>query len=447
MNLTIHRGAQEIGGTCVELQAQNTKILIDFGMPLMDSVGGDFNERELENKPVSQLIKENILYPIKGLYKDTPPQVDAILISHSHKDHYGFLKYANPQIPVYISDGAKKLIDVLNVFIKEEHRITIVNPNVIKDRKPFKIGNFRITPYIVDHSGFEAMSFHIVDTTSRKSIFYSGDFRATGWKHRLFDNFIANTPKNIDYLLMEGTMIGRETGEYPDEPAVCNKIAEILRTTDENIVFSYCSGQNIDRIVTFYKAARKAEALFIVDPYTACVLNAIKSSNASIPQIDWKDIRVYISNYFGKGDIYINKINKSKFRDFIPSLGRRKIKNDDLSKTNRKVLMLMRNSMIPAVSRIKGINGSKLIYSQWKGYVGKESAEAKKFKDFVGKYGLKVEYVHTSGHAAEEKLKEFAKAVKPTKDMIPVHTVYPEKFRILFGAQVKNLPNGKKLEI
>jgi len=447
MNITIHRGAKEIGGTCVELQAGNTKILLDFGTPLMTELGEDFNERSIACKSVNELIKERTLYPIEGLYGSGKAQVDAILISHSHKDHYGFIKYANPQIPVYISQGAKSLIDVLNIFIRKEHRITIVNPRIMKDRTPFEIGDFRIVPYVVDHSGFEAMSFHVIDKTNGKSIFYSGDFRATGWKHRLFDKVVANPPRGVDYLLMEGTMIDREEGEYPDEPAVFDKMVKVLTGAGNNIILSYCSAQNIDRIVTFYKAARKAGALFVIDPYTACVLNAIKPIHSSIPQLDWQDIRVYMANYFRKGDIYIKKINESSLSGFIPALARRKIKDDELSRMNRKVLMLMRNTMIPVVSRIAGIRGSKLVYSQWDGYIKKDNKEARTFKAFVNKYDLDVQYIHTSGHATKDKLKMLAQAIDPTGNIIPIHTRSPESFKRLFGDKVMSLPNGKDLTL
>ncbi len=42
MKLTIYRGTHEIGGTCVELSTENTQILIDIGLPLVDEEGQSF---------------------------------------------------------------------------------------------------------------------------------------------------------------------------------------------------------------------------------------------------------------------------------------------------------------------------------------------------------------------------------------------------------------------
>ena len=39
MQLTIHRGTEEIGGSCVELQTKEARILIDFGLPLLGDEG------------------------------------------------------------------------------------------------------------------------------------------------------------------------------------------------------------------------------------------------------------------------------------------------------------------------------------------------------------------------------------------------------------------------
>ena len=40
MNIIIHRGTKEVGGSCVEITCQDSCILIDFGIPL----GFDFDE-------------------------------------------------------------------------------------------------------------------------------------------------------------------------------------------------------------------------------------------------------------------------------------------------------------------------------------------------------------------------------------------------------------------
>lgn len=39
MRIIIHRGIHEIGGTCIEVEAGGTRIILDVGMPLFD---GDF---------------------------------------------------------------------------------------------------------------------------------------------------------------------------------------------------------------------------------------------------------------------------------------------------------------------------------------------------------------------------------------------------------------------
>ena len=69
MQLIIHRGTQEIGGTCVELITGKSKILIDFGMPLVDSQQEPFDSKILADKSVAELKKLKILPDVKGLYK------------------------------------------------------------------------------------------------------------------------------------------------------------------------------------------------------------------------------------------------------------------------------------------------------------------------------------------------------------------------------------------
>lgn len=50
MKLTIHRGSKEIGGTCVELKSGDSRILIDFGLPLVDENMERFDFKRIKGK-------------------------------------------------------------------------------------------------------------------------------------------------------------------------------------------------------------------------------------------------------------------------------------------------------------------------------------------------------------------------------------------------------------
>ena len=145
------------------------------------------------------------------LYKEDndnkPP--DAILISHSHPDHYGLLPFVKPQIPLYLSEGCLELIKATYYFRGLDSNLEAVE--IIENNKCFSIGDFKIIPYLVDHSGFDAYAFLI--EAEGKRIFYSGDFRGHGKKRILFDRFIANPPKDIGFLIMEGTGIEGKDGQ------------------------------------------------------------------------------------------------------------------------------------------------------------------------------------------------------------------------------------------
>lgn len=430
MKLIIHRGTKEIGGSCVEFKTVNNRILLDFGIPLVSRTRQPFDVNQLKDKTIQKLRTEGILPDIKGLYKDEQKDIDGILISHSHLDHYGFLQYVNPEIPIYLSKGAGILIDVSNIFIPT--KVGKLNTRIISHKKQFNIGDFTIMPFLVDHSAFDALAFLI--EAGGKKLFYSGDFRGHGRKSALFRQMVYRPPKNIDCLLMEGSTLGRAEKICNDEKEVEERIVQILRKK-KNITFLFASSQNIDRLVSAYKACRRTDSIFVIDIYTAFILDKLGTFSKHIPQFNWRNVRVkYLKNH-------ARALEKAGRKDLFFKYNKRKIKIPELNQKKNDILMLARNnSFFPVL--LKGLNnpeGATIIYSMWEGYLSEQ------FRAFCREKELVIEYVHTSGHAALEDLRLFSRALNP-KTLIPIHTFEGKSFPKLFK-NVKILCDGETLTL
>lgn len=417
MKLIIHRGAREIGGSCVELATDDSRIIIDFGMPLVDSELQPFDSKSISGKSIEELKGKKILPDIQGLYKNDKSQINAILISHSHLDHYGLLDFANIDILVYISQGAKELIDVSNIFLNKN--IHLVNTHIINHLTPFCINDFTITPYLVDHSAFDAYAFLI--EAEGKKVFYSGDFRNHGRKAGLFKKIIENPPNNIDCILMEGSMLGRSEMAYKNEKGVEAEIVKILKEQN-NITFLFSSSQNIDRLVSAYRACLKTGTTFVIDIYTAYILQKLKAISEKIPQFDWEKMRVKFFRW------HAERLADAGHKELLYIYNKQKIEMDEINEKKNKVLMLARdNSIFPyIVQNLNDIEGAKIIYSMWEGYLTDE------FTNFCRDKKIEIKQVHTSGHAVLNDLQCFAKALSP-KQLVPIHTFESARYSEYFS--------------
>jgi len=427
MKVTIYRGAKEIGGTCIEIQSKRTKILVDFGLPLVDQNRERFDSKSLTGKSVEDLKKLNVLPDINGLYKGEKSTYDAIMLSHSHQDHYGLLSFVNPEIPVYMSKGCKELIEVSNFFGQTEYDLK--NIKTVEMWQSFQAGDFTITPYLVDHSGFDALAFLI--ESENKKIFYSGDFRSHGRKGVLFRKFLDNPPQNVDYLIMEGSMIGRDTGQYQTETDVENEMTSLLKGRS-CLFFIACSSQNIDRLVSIYRACVKSSRIFVIDPYTAFIMDKLKTISKNIPQYDWgKNIRLffvpnrYTEKMAGNQSLFKFKSAKITYQQMQEMRNQLVIKDSYLT---RKIF-----------AKKQDLGDSTLIYSMWNGYLPD-------VKPFWEQNNIPIVEIHASGHAYVEDLQKFVKALNP-KYIIPNHTFYPERYVDFFGDNVRIVNDKDPIEI
>ena len=450
LELTIYRGSHQVGGTCIEMKSGSSRILIDLGMPLNDKDGKDFlidplkGKKEWDTKDISELKNSGILPDIKGLYQDDKKDFDAILVSHSHGDHYGLLHFANPEIPVVMSPGAQRLIETLNAFVPRQVLLSNIIPAI--HNKDIPIGGFIVKPYLMDHSAFDARGFFITEKSTGKTLFYSGDFRATGHKENAFKMLVDHPPMKPDYLVLEGTSVGRGEPEFKTEKEAQQGIREVLKK-GPRLVLVACSGQNIDRLCSLYAEARRAGYELVIDPYIACVLENLRDLPyaRNIPLLENPGMRALIHNY-ARGDKYVHKIDKDgcKFKPFISTLGRKKIKPRDMGEG--KYVVLMRDGTVPAIKAIPGYKDAFLIYSQWKGYLKKMHM---KVTQFISESGLdkNMKHIHSSGHAGMATLQALAAALNPGK-IIPVHTERPKEYAELFRpVEILHAIDGKQVEL
>jgi ribonuclease J len=410
MEVTIHKGSQEIGGTCIQLSSGKTSILLDAGLPL---------------SAASQPVDLSRL------------SVDALLVSHPHQDHFGLMASLPSGTPVYIGKLARSLIDATRVFLGEER--FALDFHEFSAWQPFTIGAFTITPYLVDHSATDAYAFLI--EAEGKRLFYSGDLRSHGRKGILFENLVKRPIRDIDLLFLEGTMLHRNNDLFPDETAVENLIFQTIRQ-QKNISFLLSSSQNIDRIVSAYRACKRSGKLLVIDIYTAWVLEQLRQITQNTPAMDWTEIRVFASH---RQDERL-KANPEYFGDFRKRLYLHRVKRDELHATPESFLYFGKMSSFHLIDEFKNDDAPvNVIYSQWLGYLDGNHADyfgSDQIAAYRSDPAVNFVYAHTSGHAPVADLQRLAEALKP-KMLVPIHSEHGEEFSQHF-ANVVTYNDGER---
>ena len=427
MKLTLHTGTHTIGGSCIEISTEKTRIIIDLGVPLTDKDGNRVNTREVSRKSTKELMDTGFLPKVPELFYDKSTEIDGIFITHSHLDHYGFMPRINSNIPVYMSRGCKDLIKCAKYF--DQTKYDPSEAVAIPSWKPCKVGDLTITPYLVDHSAFDAFAYLVEGDGKR--VFYTGDFRGHGRKKILFENMLKRPLKDIDHLITEGTTLKRDLSKeaISEEEVTCQLTREFRKSKGLTLISS--SSQNMDRISSIYKACLEAGKTFVIIPYTAAILNGIKREGIKIPQYSFPGVKVLFVKHR-----FTDKMgeDKSLFKYAWKIIGYEGIASD-----KENMVVLDSYNVRERLAKLKMLEGARLIYSQWEKYLdGQES--------FWEENGVEIVKVHTSGHITPSDLKKFVKAINPKK-ISPMHTLGAESFREFFGDKVVELNNGESIEV
>ncbi len=398
MQIIVHRGSKEIGGSCVEIKSASGKsILLDMGIPLTDEA----NDMALEKLiPASLTLDKN-----KHL---------GVLISHAHQDHFGLIELATErEIDIYANEITTNIINESGFWLRDQDEdLPISN---FKVDEFFEIGEFKIKTYRVDHT-YDAVAFLIY--IDGKKIFYTGDFRNHG-NVDFFSKLLQHEEiKNADIMLIEGTTIGNdEEHKAKSEKDLIPEFVQFFNN-HEGLPLIACSSQNFDRIVNIIKTANLLKKELVIDMYTYNILHTYENNalNGALTKV-----KVFLPD-----NQKIKIVNSERFDKLCPK--NQRVFEEDFKENYKNYIVLYKASYNKLFSEVpECATKAKLAYSMWQGYFEKD----KRLQSFLEKYNIETKHIHTSGHASDKAIITLVQNMTP-KNIIPIHTMHAGKFCELF---------------
>lgn len=404
MRFCIHRGAREIGGTCVEVESGTARLLLDLGLPLSSAPGelGDLSH-------------------VEGLENGDHPRPLGVVVSHAHLDHYGLVPHLPAHFPFYMGEACARILEAAAFFSPAG---AVLRPTrFLRHRQPLQIGPFVVTPYLVDHSAYDSYAIEV--EADGHALFYSGDLRAHGRKPGTFGELLADPPRDVDVLLLEGTRITSSrtelrprTSEHDLELALVERFAPT-----KGLTVVLAAAQNIDRLVTAYRAARRSGRTLVIDLYAASLVEAI--DRPTIPKPGTHDVRVYIPNrqrmLVKEAGEFARTRAVSQYRVF----------RDELAAQPTMFTLLAQPSTLSELARGGCLQDAHAVWSMWAGYLNTESG--RRARAILDGESVPLEFLHSSGHAEPSDLRALAAAINARRT-IPIHTAAPERAARLFDA-------------
>lgn len=409
MNIKIHRGLDQIGGCITEISTATSRIFIDMGQNL-PGVGSPTTPEE-DQKMVDAIFAQN--------HKEH----EAVFYTHNHEDHIGLFWAVPDDVPQYLGVASKAILKgkhkllkrafrqakqrtektppqyaLMEEKIRHESRLlkkidkmrTWQRPMARHSPKPMFVGDISITPFYCCHSSCEAYMFLV--EADGKRVWHTGDFRGHGYLSKGLFKTLGTYARDIDTLIIEGTMLGRE--ELCDtEATVSMRMRQVMQAFKN--VFVLVSSTDIERLVSIKEAALQAKGGFVVDKRSVFMFLAI----TIIQRLFVRQYRLMSFNVK-----FVDMLRK------LPSAG--------------FVIPVNLSLMERVRSALKGLNPAEtvLIYSSWDGYYKdpEQVAIDPRYKQFREMFN-NVEDIHTSGHADRNTLARVITAINPKESIIGIH--------------------------
>lgn len=418
--LTFYGGVNEIGGNKILLQDRGTKVFFDFGLSF--SMKKQFYSPPfLSPKSETSLQELGILPKIDGLYRfdKTPPQADAVFISHGHLDHTAYLSFIKREIPVYCGETTQTIMQTLSEVRRAdlEFNVADIDFKTFRTGKKITVGNLEIEPIHVDHSVPGAYGFVI--HTSNGSIVYTGDFRDHGAKPEMTQEFVEKA-KNAEPVAVVTEATNMTGASVSNETEVESKLNSIVSCVD-GIVLAEFGYSDVDRLNSFFHVAKKNGRCLAVSLKQAYLLDALrKDKGLNVPDLNDPNMLIFRkskkSNYKWESQLIKKFEGQSKVFDVF-----------EASKQQCNMVLALSFYDFEELVALKPAPGSCFVLSASEPFNEEMEIDYERLINWLSHYGLPQYQVHVSGHMMPLQLKKALRTMG-AKRVFPVHTENAELF-------------------
>ena len=418
--LTFYGGVNEIGGNKILLQDRGTKVFFDFGMSF--SMKKQFYSPPfLSPKSEISLQELGILPKIDGLYRfdKTPPQADAVFISHGHLDHTAYLSFIKREIPVYCGETTQTIMQTLSEVRRAdlEFNVADIGFKTFRTGKKITVGSLEIEPIHVDHSVPGAYGFVI--HTSNGSIVYTGDFRDHGAKPEMTQEFVEKA-KNAEPVAVVTEATNMTGASVSNETEVESKLNSIVSCAD-GIVLAEFGYSDVDRLNSFFHVAKKNGRCLAVSLKQAYLLDALrKDKGLTVPDLNDPNMLIFRkskkSNYKWENQLIKQFEGQHKVFDVF-----------EASKQQCNMVLALSFYDFEELVALKPAPGSCFVLSASEPFNEEMEIDYERLINWLSHYGLPQYQVHVSGHMMPLQLKKALRTMG-AKRVFPVHTENAELF-------------------
>ncbi len=413
--LTFYGGVNEIGGNKILLKDRDTKIFLDFGMSF-SLKSQYYSEPFLSPKDERSLLEFGLLPNLPGVYKFdySKPEIDAVVLSHSHMDHSAYISFLKRDIPVYCGETTATVLKAFNEMRTGfEYNIDDVEFKTFRTGDVVKIGPVEVEPIHVDHS--IPGSYGLIAHTSSGAVVYTGDFRVHGTKPEMSEEFVERA-KDAEPVAVITEHTNMTNAEFSSEQEVLEKIGQLVRQT-EGLVLADFARADIDRLRSFFTAAKRSGRFLAITLKQAYLMKKLSEDpHLQMPKSTDKNVLVFQKAKKKYADWEMEVLESSNVAD-----------SSSVADMQSKVVLVASFYDLESLIDIEPKSGSCYVLSASEPFNEEMEVDFNRLTNWLEHYGLPQYHAHVSGHIMPLQLRQVLQTMNPKK-IFPIHGTHPELF-------------------